>query len=148
MRVSALIVREDQVVLVEFFTEQKGVHYDLPGGGLDPSESLRAGVQRECREEIGCEVSVGRLLMLAEYIPSPSGGMHSDRHTIDFVFEAFLVDGQEPHLPALPDEDQTGAKWMPIATLSRAYLRPAVADWLVSRARLSQEDVLFEDAWL
>ncbi len=148
LRVCALIVRAGQVALVEFFTPEAGVHYDLPSGGLDPGESLHDGLRRECREEIGCAVTVGHLLMVAEHFP-PWGhwAPHDGVHTIDFVFECTLVEGQEPHMSATPDEDQTGAQWMPISALPQTYLRPEVADWLVTRANSASADLWQGDAW-
>ncbi|MFT5675864.1 MAG: 8-oxo-dGTP diphosphatase [Paraglaciecola sp.] len=33
-------------------------HWGLPGGGLDPNETIHQVLQRECLEELGCEVDV------------------------------------------------------------------------------------------
>ena len=147
IRVSGLIVRDGQVALVEFCDAKKGVHYDLPGGGLEPNESLHEGVRRECREEIGCEVSVGRLLLVTEYFPARDGGTYSDQPTLDLIFECVLLAGQEPHLPVIPDEDQIGAKWMPVATLAQHTFKPEVAAILLARVVASMDDGLRLDGW-
>ncbi len=147
IRISALILRGDEVALVEFNTAALGTHYDLPGGGLDPGESLRDGVRRECREEIGCDVAVGRLLMVAEYFPGRDADAHDGQPTLDFIFECTLAEGQQPRLPEQPDEDQTGARWMPIKTLSRRFLKASVAELLIRRARSDAGDMLSTDVW-
>lgn len=147
IRISALILRGDEVALVEFNTATLGTHYDLPGGGLDPGESLRDGVRRECREEIGCDVAVGRLLMVAEYFPGRDAYTHDGQHTLDFIFECALAGDQKPRLPSVPDEDQTGALWMPLETLSLCYLKPEVAGLLIQRARSDDDDLLNTDVW-
>jgi 8-oxo-dGTP pyrophosphatase MutT (NUDIX family) len=147
VRVSGFILRGEEVALVEFSTEQKGVHYDLPGGGLDPGETLHEGVRRECYEEIGCDVQVGRLLMVGEYVPGRYHGLYGDQHTIDFIFECTLTAGQEPRMPDVPDEAQTGAMWMPVSALLQANFRPEVADLLIRRSRFAGDDILHLDAW-
>ncbi len=147
IRVSAMILRGNEVALVEFHTAGRGTHYDLPGGGLDPGESLHDGVRRECREEIGCDVVAGRLLLTAEYFPGRDAYANDGQPTLDFIFECTLVEGQEPRLPELPDEDQVGAKWMPLETLAQRYLKPAVADLLIQRARSNAGDMLNTDVW-
>ncbi len=42
-------------------------HYSTPGGGLEPGESLVAGVRREIIEETGIEPMVGRLLFIQQF---------------------------------------------------------------------------------
>ena len=37
-------------------------YWELPGGKLDPGESVEAGVERELREELGIAVTVGQAL--------------------------------------------------------------------------------------
>ena len=52
VRVSAraLIVEEGCVLLVEF-DDETGLHYNLPGGGTRPGESVIEALKREAREE-------------------------------------------------------------------------------------------------
>lgn len=43
-------------------------YYKLPGGGLEGAEDKLVGLQRECKEEIGCDVEVrGEIGMVVEY---------------------------------------------------------------------------------
>src|SRR5690606_14215983 len=39
----------------------------IPGGGLDPGESLESGVKREIHEELGIDMKVGRLLFIQQF---------------------------------------------------------------------------------
>lgn len=42
--------------------------WEVPGGLVESGESPRAGAARECREELGLDVQVGRLLV-TDYVP-------------------------------------------------------------------------------
>ena len=42
----------------------------IPGGGLDPGESLESGLRREIFEELGVQAVVGRLLFIQQFSSS------------------------------------------------------------------------------
>ena len=41
--------------------------WSIPGGGLDPGETIEQGVRRELTEELGIEATVGRLLCIQQF---------------------------------------------------------------------------------
>lgn len=51
--VGALIIVRDSLLLLERAKEPAQGTYALPGGFVDPGESLEAALRRECKEEIG-----------------------------------------------------------------------------------------------
>lgn len=57
-------------------------YYAVPGGGLDPCESLEAGLRRELMEELGVEAKVGRLLFMQQF----SSGRQSCDEELEFFF--------------------------------------------------------------
>ena len=63
----AIVVRHGCVLLVRNH-DAEGEWYCLPGGGQAHGETLADALQRECLEEIGCHVVVGRLLFVRDYI--------------------------------------------------------------------------------
>jgi 8-oxo-dGTP diphosphatase len=63
----AVIERDGQVALVRVAFAGGGGRTDLPGGGLDPGESEEQAAIRECGEEAGLEIAVGRLLVRADH---------------------------------------------------------------------------------
>src|SRR5919106_580114 len=69
IRAGAVIVRHGHILAVEYDDNLAGLHYNLPGGGLEPGESLHDGVRREVLEETAAHVEVGRLLLVTEWGP-------------------------------------------------------------------------------
>ncbi|MDT0266393.1 NUDIX domain-containing protein [Streptomyces sp. DSM 44915] len=56
------------IFLFRYDNEEVGVHWSMPGGGLDPGESPREGALRELREETGwSDLTPGRLLCTWEH---------------------------------------------------------------------------------
>ena len=45
IRCTGLIIENNSVLLVEY--DDNGIHYNLPGGGLEPGETILEGVARE-----------------------------------------------------------------------------------------------------
>jgi 8-oxo-dGTP pyrophosphatase MutT (NUDIX family) len=64
----------------------------LPGGHTEAGEPAREALAREWREELGLEVSVGRLLWVVENFFPYAGG---HRHEIGFYFDVSLPEGAD-----------------------------------------------------
>jgi ADP-ribose pyrophosphatase YjhB (NUDIX family) len=65
IRVTGILIEKEQILLVrQKVTSER--HWSLPGGRVEEDESLQAAIIREMQEETGLDVSVIRLLYLAE----------------------------------------------------------------------------------
>ena len=83
--VRAIIWHEGKLLAVQHAakdSKSKG-YWVIPGGGLDPGESLEAGLERELMEELGVKAKVGRLLMIQQF--------HSGRADCDEELEFFFL---------------------------------------------------------
>lgn len=101
---------------------ERGDYLSLPGGKQDPGETLTECVIRECEEEIGATVVVGRLLHVAETFRDKPRGR---RHQLDVLFACHLPEDYLPQLGVHPDPSQIATAWVPldeaIARLSPAF---------------------------
>ncbi|MFC2055421.1 NUDIX domain-containing protein [Chloroflexota bacterium] len=111
----AIIINNGCLLTVKLI-DSEGEWYLLPGGGQNPGETLNEALRRECIEEIGIEVSVGRLRYFREYI----GKNHEfserdgDSHQVEFMFECEFDVEQPPVLGNNPDAHQVDITWLPI----------------------------------
>jgi len=130
----AIIVREGRL-LVTVNSGDFPTFYLCPGGGQDHGEDAAVGLRRECREEIGCDVVVGELAFLRDYIGADHEFAPEDGwfHQREAYFFCELAPGAEPRFDGEGDLWQTGIAWIPVDGLSREPLRPkALAGWLAS----------------
>ncbi|MEM5582756.1 NUDIX domain-containing protein [Roseibium sp. AS2] len=118
----AFILRADRLLVQEKRHPEKGLYYTLPGGKQDPGESLHECLKRECREEIGADVTIEDLLHVAEVYRVKSGGIER-QHQLDFVFGCSVPDDYTPVLGNHPDPHQVATHW--ITAESSQQLRPA-----------------------
>ncbi|KXK53626.1 MAG: NUDIX domain-containing protein [Chloroflexi bacterium] len=118
---SAVIVRRGHILLVKF-DDRTGPHYNLPGGGADPGETVEEACIREVYEEAGARITIGRLLMVREYEPVRCRSAFGKRHKLNLVFEGLLLPGSEPRMPHKPDAHQIGVEWVALNALPHLNL--------------------------
>ena len=72
--VGGVVFLDGRVVLVKRRYEPLAGQWSLPGGAVEVGETLRDGLHRELREEIGIEARVGQLVELFDHITRDDGG--------------------------------------------------------------------------
>jgi ADP-ribose pyrophosphatase YjhB (NUDIX family) len=92
--VSVVIIRGDEILLIRHRRDAR-FYWVLPGGGLEPGESLAACAAREIWEETGLDVRVPRLLYVCEVL-SPS----HRKHVLDLIFLGELMEIDQPIRPS------------------------------------------------
>ena len=129
----ALIIRDEKVLLVEF-NDEYGLHYNLPGGGVQPGESLQEGLVREVLEETSTHIDVGDLLLITEYEPVRNKYWAGETHSLSFLFHCQIKGNSEPSFPDTPDPNQTSVKWIRLQDLDSIELLPHIAPHIVQIA--------------
>src|SRR3954452_18833974 len=76
LAVSAVIFREDKVLLVRRARSPAKGFYSLPGGRVEFGESLHQALTREVDEETGLEIEIVALAGWREGLPAAAGAGH------------------------------------------------------------------------
>ncbi|MFC0236407.1 NUDIX domain-containing protein [Fictibacillus phosphorivorans] len=122
VRVGALIIENNEILLTEFNDPYRGIFYDFPAGGAEPHESLIEAVKREAKEEANIDVEVGPLAFVYEYAPHLNENKYGQTHTLVMLFDCTLNSGSTPRLPDKPDPNQTAVKWVSLSELENLEL--------------------------
>jgi len=101
LSVSAVVRREPRARQILLMRRSDNAHWGLPGGYVEPGESVVAAAQREVREETGYEITVGRLVGVYSD-PSTQVLEYPDRtrvQAVNLCFEALAGSRGEPTTP-------------------------------------------------
>ncbi|MBO0844631.1 MAG: NUDIX domain-containing protein [Nocardioides sp.] len=129
----AIIIRDD-ALLVTVNSGDFETFYLCPGGGQEHGEDAHQALRRECLEEIDCQVVVGDLAFVRDYIGADHEFAEQDGwvHQQEVYFFCTLEADAEPGLGAVVDTWQTGVAWLPLDELVDQPLWPrALARWLL-----------------
>lgn len=101
LSVSALVWRSAASRELLLMRRSDNGHWGLPGGYVDPGESVLDAVRREVREETGVAIQVERLFGIysdpaTQVIEYPDGRRV---HAVNLCFEALAVGQGEPTTP-------------------------------------------------
>lgn len=139
--VNGFVLQDDRVLLVEF-DDVSGLHYNLPGGGVEVGETLEEALHREIEEETSLHVSVERLLLILESVGARNtnliNGQSVPWNELRFFFLCAPMPGSIAHLPERPDPHETDVKWVAIDTLPDFAVLPAVSHELIKAVRSPQ----------
>ncbi|MFN2569207.1 MAG: NUDIX domain-containing protein [Candidatus Dormibacteria bacterium] len=117
IRVAVCLCEDQRILLVQH--EKRGHRYWLlPGGGVEPGETIMAALERELIEETGLTIEVGRLIIVCEVIDP------GRRHIVNLVFAGRVTGGQ---LSVGFDGVLVDARWQPRAALGSLEIYPHLA---------------------
>lgn len=142
------IIIENGCLLTTRNRDLFGDFFLLPGGGQHHGETMAEAVARECLEETGANIKVGRLALIREYISANHEFAEFDKtiHQVEFMFICTLEETVGTHAISEFDSMQTGTAWLEIANLQQYRLFPAILiDLLQAHADLKFPQIYLGD---
>lgn len=87
VRVSAMITREDKILLLKQLTNnQKGFVWLPPGGGMKFGKSITDNIEREIFEETGLIIKCAEFYGITEYLKLPL-------HSVELFYTCCIIGG-------------------------------------------------------
>lgn len=114
----AVIVDEEDRILLAHWNEGRRAAWTLPGGGLEPGEDPLRAARREVKEETGYRADIGELLGIhSRVIPASrriTEGATLPLHALRIVYRARITGGK---LRNEVDGSTDRAEWFPLAAV-------------------------------
>ena len=104
--VGALIIRNDQVLLVQRGKEPLKGYWSLPGGAVEAGEALEAAIRREVLEETNLDVEVVKVIEIFERITRDAEG-RAEYHYVLIDYLCTVKSGE-----ARAGSDAAGIAWL------------------------------------
>lgn len=117
VRAAIILVENDRLLLVRH-TRDGRAYWVCPGGGVEYGETIEQSLHRELQEEVNLQIQVGNLVLICETIPPDE-----HRHEINFFFRGRICGG-EPRL----GEDKVVAEFgfFPLDEIDRLTIYPDI----------------------
>jgi len=129
----ALILQDNNILLLRKDGYEQGERFALPGGGQDLGETLEQALNRECLEEIGTRVEIRDLVYVADCLKPRDTQPRSTRHLVEFLFACTVPDDYVPVNDHHPDKHQVEVVWANLDELADMPLYPrSLAPYLVA----------------
>jgi len=117
--VGAVVVVEERLLLVRRGRQPAAGEWSVPGGRVEPGETLAEAVVREVAEETGLEGVCGELVGWVERIGA-------DHHFVILDFWVTLLDDREP----VAGDDAAEVEWVPLTDVAERRLVDGLAEFL------------------
>jgi 8-oxo-dGTP diphosphatase len=129
IRVGAVVERDGALLLVRHQKPDRDPYWVLPGGRLEPGETIPECAEREISEETGLSARFSGVLYVSEFL-------REGRHTVDVTVKMAVEEGEEARLGSDPEVEPGSEptlrelRWVEVDELREIELLPA---WIKAR---------------
>ncbi len=122
--VGAIAVADDCLLMVRRGHRPAAGQWAVPGGRVEPGETLAEAVVREVEEETGLEAVCDALIGWVERIDA-------DRHLVILDFGATVLDMEaRGRRPPVAGDDAAESAWVPLSSVAGLDLVEGMAEFL------------------
>ncbi|MBL7054065.1 NUDIX hydrolase [Patescibacteria group bacterium] len=128
--VTAIIVKQDKILLTKRGIDPYKGFWDLPGGFLEEGEHPKTGIKREVKEELGVEIKLDKIIgfFIDKYL---SAG--KDLYTLNVCYLSKITKGN-----IIPASDVKSVKWVNLDSLPKKFAFKNVIQAIESYKRLTK----------
>lgn len=128
-RASAVVVKDNQVLLMRRFVKGRGEYWVFPGGGVEEGETIEQAMKREVLEELSLTVTECKPLF-DFFNEFTLGGKYPPRQDYYFLVTGFTgevaLGGEEAE--RMSEDDQYIPTWVPLGAIATMdNLKPETA---------------------
>ena len=128
----AVILKEAEILLQHKVYEDGSERYVLPGGSVEPGETIEQALIRECEEEIGTIIRVEKLLHVADVFRERKTTPPTRRQQVELLFQCHVPENYLAQNGPAPDKHQVAVKWVAMSHLEELLYPASIADNLLN----------------
>lgn len=118
--VGAIAIHDESILLIRRGHGPAAGAWSVPGGRVEPGESVAEATVRELREETGLEGICGPLIGVVERI-------EPDHHFVILDYEVTILD---PSASLVAGDDAAEAEWVPLADVADRHVVDGLIEFL------------------
>lgn len=90
-------------------------------------------------------MEVGPLALVYEYAPHLNNDKYGSIQSLQLMFDCKIINGTTPQLPANPDPNQTGVKWIKLNDLHSIELYPNIQEQIIQYSKTKETITYIEE---